>query len=362
MTEKRTTTDIKRLWDRMESQGPAGIPEELADAQGEVAEVLRGLALYHEGAWPQARSSFQNVLAIDPQNPIAALYLVLALFQDGEDKEAGKLLSAIVIFPHQRWLAEFLLTFWPLRFTTSLGMPEDGPAEEEFADPFHTDYIRWQEHAERIDAAAMDDPARDGVLNDLKMVFGGLVSEKIHFQSSARRLGQRYADKATACYHAGDRLRALKLFERAHEIRPYNEMLTANLAYVYLLHRKVEESQRILAPFFDSALSRFERDKNPAGLPQADTIVCYAWSLHEAGRNDEALRLLSVVLPEGPDDWGSHFVASVCWLMKRDDVKFRHALDMALGPYFIDTWEQILRPFVERVAKWLLEGGRSGNK
>lgn len=300
-----------------------------ADASGADAVasgMLRGLCCYAEGRDHDAAAAWRDVLKRDPQNPVAALYLPLALYRSGEVAEAARALTNknLVILPHRGWLAAFLELFWPLRATIHAEAPVSAPPP----DPFSTDYSRWKS-------------AMEGAQ-------GNLAASR-SFERASSRLATRYHGAALRLYEKIRLAEAAPLFCRAAEIAPRNEEFAVHAAFISLLAGRVDAAEGFIAPFIGEWIS----GKQMEGLPHPDVLAVHAWVLHERGDYKGSLAVIGCIHPEGPDDWGGHFLAAINWLMLEDRARFREALDHALSAFFIDTWEQLLRPFVHRTQAWL---------
>jgi hypothetical protein len=79
----------------------------------------------------------------------------------------------------------------------------------------------------------------------------------------------------------------------------------------------------------------------------------YAWALHETGQHRGAVALLSTMRPEGPDDYHAHIIAGLSWLALDEAHKAAACLDVALGAYLLDTWQQFVEPYFEKVVLWM---------
>ena len=107
---KTIRDDVAALWTDLE-QGQAG---EVLDALAErpvettpVYQTLHGLALYETGRYAEAAETFRRILEKEPENAVAQLFIVLALFRIGENRLAGqRLLHETIIFPHRFWLID----------------------------------------------------------------------------------------------------------------------------------------------------------------------------------------------------------------------------------------------------------------
>ncbi len=288
---------------------------------------------------------------VERENPVARGHLALTLFQLGERAESAKLFRDSVLFPHAGFLRRFLEVFWPLRFETSLGKP----AKQEFQVPQKAKAL-WQTALERLQHFQPDElePNADArFLAQLSDLGWRLFTKEGRRINQIRTAGDKLSAIAIDEFFKGRRRSALEVFSYAHDVRPLNQKITEHLAYLLLLDGRPEEAEKLLEDLIQNAITRFDQDRSEQDLPQPDAIVCYAWCRHEQGFHGEAIKLLSAVYPEGPEDYGSHFVAAMSWLMLGRSDEFRAALSQALGPYFIDTWEQIVRPFIATTLLWL---------
>jgi hypothetical protein len=74
-----------------------------------------------------------------------------------------------------------------------------------------------------------------------------------------------------------------------------------------------------------------------------------AWALLHQGACHRALEILSTLTPAGPDDWGMHYIAAQCFQELGQPNHADRLLREALGPFFLDTWEQFVLPLYHRV-------------
>ena len=327
MSERNARLSLEEGW-RSLASGDAASATSLADAPGAdplAAGILRGLACYRSGKAQEAASHWKAVLAADAQNPVAALYLPLALFRTGERAAAAAALNdpELVILPHRGWLADFMELFWPLRATIHAEAPVQPPSP----DPFSTDFNRWK--------------AAIGALAGSPLP-GGL-------RRSSDKLAARYHAAALRHYEAQRLHEAAPLFARAAEVAPHNEEYAVHAAFAALLQGRTEDAWSLIALFINAETTA----EANAPLPHPDLLAVWAWVLHNRGEYRQSLQLIGCIHPEGPDDWGGHFHAAVNWLELGETARFRATLDHALTLYFIDTWEQLLRPFVTRTREWL---------
>jgi tetratricopeptide (TPR) repeat protein len=360
--------ETDRLWRELETNGPAAalrVLPEYAEGEPLVRRTLRGLVLLENENHAAAAAEFRAVLQQEPQNPVARHYLILALFGLGEDAEAGELLLATgaVLFPQRAFLIHFVRVFWPLRFTTSLGRTIVPAAATPPEDPFAAEYAAWLEQRDGLDRQRLELLDRADSVSEvivaLREWWSARTTPEGRRHHAARRLAARYHARGMAAYHSEDKQLANFLFSRAHEIRPLCEEFADHYASLTLLAGDAQAGRETLAPFLVRAVERFDKSREQSHLPPIDTVIMHAWTLHEVGEHAEALRALSTIRPDGPFDLGAHYLAAVCWLMLGNDRNYQKAMEEALGPYFIDSWEQLVHPFVQRVGEWLKRGGRS---
>lgn len=345
---------IDQYWEQLESGHHGEVLANIGEVSASSPPVLRTLAAMAHlaaGNAELAEALFSGVLKVEPENPVARSYGALALFQLGRDGDAGKRMEEAPPFPHQRFIRKFLETFWPLTFTTSLGHPmrPEGLSKD---DPHAVEFGRWRTHAASIDADLLE---RQGSVMEQVSEF---VTARGRLHRSTRKLAGKYDSLGVAAWHRQDVWRSIYFFERGHTIRPAHEQIATNLAFVQLTAGLSNEAVATLSPVMERNIAAYEVRKNVEELPDPETVVVFARAKHQSGEHREALALLATVQPEGPEDYGAHIVAALCWLMLGETENFRRALDVALNDYFIDTWEQYLAPFMLGVGRWLAEGGR----
>ncbi|MCC5874596.1 MAG: hypothetical protein JJU11_00115 [Candidatus Sumerlaeia bacterium] len=318
-------TELDRLWVLLDQGRPDEVLGALADGEDSLPEpglVLLALAKLDAGIPHESVRCLEKVLARNPENLVARMFLMLALHQGGEVAAAGRLLQDLLpILPHRGFLKRFLEIFWPKRAV----ILAHGSNPDEVEDPDNSEF-------EQLLA---------GVTPDAKP------------NARTRRLSARYASRGVSSFHRQDSASAFSCLYKAHRLNPGDESIAANAAFAALHCGRAEVVASMLEPFLEKAASASDPAKAPLPLP--DTIVCQAWACHEQGRNEEALRLLALVEPDGPEDCYTHFIAAMASLDLGRTDDFRALLDHGLTYYFIDTWEQVLAPFVRRTANWLAD-------
>jgi tetratricopeptide (TPR) repeat protein len=323
---------LDALWNRLHAGEPGAVLDALAahDATRPPALTLRALARLGVADWSGALADLEAVLAAQPENAVAALHRVFPLHHLGRHAEAAALLrGGAVLMPHRDFLAQFVETFWPLHFTTALGAPRAEVPAALLAPP--------------QDPAPGIEPTGNPILA-LSRVLIALGSAGGRAALARQREANRRAAGGIRAYMAGDLGAALDHLARAHRAEPANEGTAANLAFALLAANQPAAALDVVLPHLAEA-----------ALP--DTIVSAGRALHHLGRQEEALRLLAVVEAEGPEDYYAHFARATC-LLAQGNPAWRPMLDTALDGYFIDTWEQMLVPFIRRVADWMADGAR----
>lgn len=316
-----TARELDAAWAQV---GDGHAAEVLADLStlGEdappAALVLRGLARLELGNPAEAVSDFAAAIAAEGANPVAELYRVLALYRAGDHAAAAKAFAdpRLVLLPHRHWLADFLTTFWPMR----AAILDRGPDPVDFTDPHGCDFKR-----------------REAVL-----ARGGSPAGMAR---ATRKLAQRYHTEGLNLYSKRRLQESRFCLARAHELEPTNEIFAIHYGYVLVLLGEHEMAGKAIASFI-------EDESAPVPAPP-DLLGVHAWVLHSRGEYIQSLRVVSHLHPEGPDDWGSHYLAAVNWLMLGDQPRFREALFLAMDRYFIDTWEQLIHPFLLATRDWM---------
>lgn len=363
MKKNDPAIDPSSLWSRLDAGEAAEVAAALdgvtvaESGQGSATTLrtLHGIALYESGRPAEALIPLQAVLRDEPDNALAKLWLVLALYRAGRPAEAGELLGAetTVVFPQRRWLLEFVRVFWPGSREAGIRQAVPLPEEGAWEDPFAARRAALGELPPAASDLTPDQEDSPGLLPEILRLANTIASADGRRRAAARRLSRAYRTRAEAAYHARRLGLAVRLMERAQALAPRSQALAGTLGYVYLVAGHPEKAGALLEPIMQESLAAFEARKDPALLPNPEVIVCQAWALHEVGRHREALELLSAVKPEGPEDLGAHFVAAVCWLALDREAEFREAFHLATTTYFIDTWEQLLQPFIGQAGEWL---------
>lgn len=351
------------MWSLLDGGNAAEVLEKLSAAGGDAPSVLltvRGLAELEGGDPAAAAETLRAVLSREPENPVAGLYLSLALFECGDDRAAGEALHRAVLHPHRGFLLRFVRTFWPLRFTSTLRqVNRDAEPESSANDPLRGEFERWLKDKEEFGEIAVEPPVNEAAPAELARIAREFTTPEGRLARRGRKLAERYLALGARAYREGNLGHSRAMLARAHEIRPRNERAATHLAYISLFTGDAGKAMAVLDPVVRDSLAAFDETREAGLLPSADGLVCYAWALHEEGRHEDAIGVLSLVHEEGPEDFGANFIAAVSWLMLGEEGPFEEAFNRSMQNFYIDTWEQLLRPFVLSVGTWLEQGGRT---
>ncbi|MDX2176450.1 MAG: hypothetical protein SF028_08260 [Candidatus Sumerlaeia bacterium] len=313
---------IDALWSRLESDaGSAGqVRAEAAALRSPAGRMLEGVAAWDAGDAEGALAAFRAAQQAQPGNLPAARYEALALFGAGDAPAAAKLSATLPPLATGAYLRRFTALYWPLRHRTGLGSTavEADPPEVAHS----TDYARFTAGAKCSD-------------------------------TRRRHLAERHLQSGLLAHFKGRYREAEILVGRSWKIFP--ESIDTAVAHGNLLAARAEEAEalRVLEPAFKEAAAEVLADADKGIVFPPDLASAWAAALCGAGRPQEALAALSLITPQGPDDWGAHWVAALCHLALGDEASFRRQFAVATGPYFIDTWELRIRPFSRRVESWL---------
>lgn len=314
---------IGQAWERLNRGEATAVVEELAtltESAPEPAILLRGLAHYDNGDSAKAAADFETVLARDPQNPVAANHLALAKFKMGDAPGAAKIFDEAPLFPQFGFLERFLHLFWPLRVTTDIAASVYG---EDKKPAMSAEFARYEAHADRVSNRQKKKLAK-ALMNECSKDFFNR-----HY-SSARTLARR-----------------------ALTIVPDGEdYIVTNCAFA-ILDGRTQDALELSEPLFNNVVAELTKDPSLVRNVPPDVVMIRAAAMHALGKHEEALRLISRVGPMGPDDWGSHFFAAMSWHALGNRENARDALQIALGPFFLDTWENHVLPFVLKTRAWL---------
>lgn len=315
---------IDLAWQRLGTPDVLARPDSVLPAEPStpVERTLRALARFDGGNFAGAAEDFAAVLALQPENPVASLHAALCAFRLGDRARALALLDGTALFPEHTFIARFLETFWPLRFEHAALRPSPGPAEKAAPLPREAAWAEW-----KADGATWSKAKVEGLASSLR--------------ADIRRLCAK--DDYEPAWH---------LSLRALELQPGDEGAVAEHALLAINTGRYAEGR--------AAIERHVEDRMAAGRaaaafepPAPSTLSIWALAMHETGEHRGALAATSRIRPEGPEDFCAHFVAAVSWLMLGDRAAFRRTLAEGMAGHFLDTWELIVRPYMDRVRTWM---------
>jgi tetratricopeptide (TPR) repeat protein len=294
---------------------------DLADVLGETStpeRLLRGIVRLERGEHAGARKDFDDVLASQPENPLARQYRGLALWHLGELELAADDLAPGTLFPQRDWTRRALRRFWPLRL----------------------------EHPEILTAGIAP-------LTDPLPFESEIASAQALALPRRRALARRLARRGVRAYFAKQLPLAEWCFENACRLDPDDHDAAANTCWVALRIGHADKALALLEPIIAADLEAYKDKRESHLLPTPGLLTMYAWALHETGQHRGAVALLSTMRPEGPDDYHAHIIAGLSWLALDEAHKAAACLDVALGAYLLDTWQQFVEPYFEKVVLWM---------
>ncbi len=297
--------------------------EELEKDHSPVVGTLRGLTLYHAKEFGKAIEALEKVIEVEPENPVANLYIGLSLFAEHRAAEAGLWFEEkCLMFPHRQFLADFIEVLWPLRFLTNLR--EKVPADADLEESRST--------------------------HDL---IGKLPDPESMSRGSRKRQAEKLIKQGSKQYLKDNRESAFRYFSKAWQFDDSNKQAMVFHCFSLMSEGRFEEAESFITPKVERV---FEKDPDiSAEEIDPDLLMCYAWVLHELEDYKRSLQVISIITPEGPEDFGAYFLASVNWLMLDDLEKFHRCFEISMTEYFIDTWELTVRPFLRSAISWMKE-------
>ncbi len=308
---------LDQNWRDMENTaGQRGLEACLAtEPETTAGQLLRGIARFDSADWKGALEDFEVVLKAEPENRVAALHCSLAAWKTGDSARALACLKNAHPFPHDGFVRRFLEVFWPLRF----------------------------EEAELRAFMPVTDPP------EIPLIARAREAPPERKASFVAKL----MDAAMGAISQEEYGRALALASAAVHLAPENEDCVSIYAALSLQSGRPEQARVACEKYLEDLLANYSDSKVQALLPDSAFISFWAMSLHEAGEHRAALAVLSRVRPEGPEDYRANLVAGLCWMMMGEKNRARECLDVALGAFFLDSWELVVEPFIQRVLGWM---------
>lgn len=277
------------------------------------------------GRWDSVRRRASDVLVQERENPLAGGLAALAAFHTGDRAEAALLFQRHGLFAAFPLVRLFVHSF----------------AEEVRRRP---DRYPWPgANSKSVPAAsargsgsATTSSSDESALRPAlwrRLVHGGGFSR----HSEARALIVQ-GDKALV---EGDLSTALRCFQQAARLDPANWMARMAAALCLLEISEIQQAAGELTALLGEH----------ADVPNLASAA--AWALVHLGEHRRALEVLSTLSPAGPDDWGMHYIAALAFRGLDRPAEADRMLRQALGPYFLDTWEQFVLPLFHRVVAGL---------
>lgn len=301
----------------------AGCPAENDPAFAVVVALLEA----ERGDWNSVLARCQKILGVCADNPLAGGLAGLAAYHTGNPGEAVRRFRSHGLFAAFPLVRLFLWTF----------------AEEVYRQPWKYPWPGGEGGRDAGEKSAGG--GADATCND-----GGAVGRPGLWKQLARGGGVGAGARCRALLVEADQAlrrndlpHALACFRQASTEDPRHWMSRMAVGFCLLELGRIEEGADILF-----ALLGDHPDLPPV-------LSATAWACHALGRTDEALDLLETLQPAGPDDWGIYYLGALCLRAKGQTHEADVLLRQALGPYFLDTWEQYVQPLFQRVV-FSLEG------
>lgn len=323
----RTALREGRAAEALEHWQAAGCPAENEPAFAVVVALLEA----EQGDWASVLARCQKVLGVSADNPLAGGLAGLAVYHTGNPGEAVRLFRSHGLFAAFPLVRLFIWTFAEEVYRQPWKYPWPGGGGVQAAGQKSTD-------------GTADATCNDGVVAGQPGVWKQLV------RGAGLGAGARCRALLVEADHAlrrNDLPHALACFRQASTEDPRHWMSRMAVGFCLLELGQIEEGANILF-----ALLGDHPDLPPI-------LSATAWACHALGRTEEALDLLETLHPAGPDDWGMNYLGALCLRATGRAHEADVLLRQALGPYFLDTWEQYVQPLFHRVL-FALEG-RSGS-
>jgi dolichol-phosphate mannosyltransferase len=256
--------------------------------QNPAIPLFYGILHYDSGEYEEAMQSFDRCLQKEPVNQLARNYRALSLYRSGGKKEALKELSS-------QWLEQnsgFLCRFCSLFEMEFRNPPTDPPPEDiEETQPVMIPRKTRQLFSDAVKSMEKRD------FGDALVIFRGILD--------------RNPDHLSALYGY-------------------------NLALVEL--GRYRESKTVLLDYFE----------RKSGKPAPPLVVLLGRILILLGKFEDGIRILKTVPVEGPEDYCVHYNLGLGYLLQGNQKEACCFFEKALQFYFIDTWEDCIKPLHDR--------------
>jgi tetratricopeptide (TPR) repeat protein len=277
------------------------------------------------GDWASVLRRCRAVLGVASDNPLAGGLAGLAAYYTGNLEEAVRQFRTHGLFAAFPLVRLFIWSF----------------AEEVYRQPWKYPWPGSEEAGGREEkettgsAAAETIPARepDGTAPRPGLWKQVLRGGGVGAGARCRAL----LCEADSALRRNDLMEALACFRQASRENPSHWMSRMAVGFCLLESGRIEEGAEIL----------FSLLGDHPELPPV--VSATAWACHALGRTDDALDLLETLHPAGPDDWGMNYLGALCFYATGRTGEADVLLRQALGPYFLDTWEQYVQPLFHRV-------------
>ncbi len=289
--------------------------------------VTASLLAAETGRWGKAREWTFRVLAREPENPMAAGLGALAAFHSGDLPESARLFKRHGLFAATPLVRLFLWTFAervrmdPSRYPWQDGLPTSDSSKEP---------------ASPAPGPDSDSSVQRPIISLWRqLILGGGVGQAARAKVMTREADRHFMRRELA--------QARRAYLEAAALTP-EEWIPPMAAEFCRIDAGGSEAETARAKLIEIA-SRFP---DVPLVASASAYACYA-----SGRFREGLALLSTLSPAGPDDWGANYLSALCLKSLGREREADQALRIALGPFFIDTWEQFVMPLFARVIRGL---------
>jgi dolichol-phosphate mannosyltransferase len=256
--------------------------------------LFLGILRYESGDYEEALRCFDDCLLIEPVNQLARNFRALSLYRAGRKKESLKEFSSQWLEQNSDFLSRFCSLF-----------------EKELLTP-------------PIDAPPLEIPLAG--------------NESIGDNADSRKT-RRLFSIAVRSMEKKDFKAASTLFQRILEHNPDHVSALYGYALVLMESARYRESQRLLLDYFERKSGNLE--------PPLVVLLGRIYIL--LGKFEAGIRILKTVPLEGPEDYCVHYNLGLGYLFQGDEMTARSFFKKAFRYYFVDTWEDCIKPLQEKI-------------
>lgn len=262
--------------------------------QNPAVPLFFGILRYDSGQYNEAIRCFEDCIAKTPANQLARNFYALSLYQAGRKKEAFREFSS-------QWLeqnSDFLSRFCSLFEREIRQSQTDAPLPE-------------------TPVAGIDELQSKADSRNIRTLFSAAVQsmEKNDFKA------------------------ALALFREILHRNPNHVSAVYGCAFALVELSRYRESQKLLLDYFEAK----------SGKPEFPLVVLLGRIYIFLGRSDIGIGILKTVPVEGPEDYCVHYNLGLGYLFKGDEMEARRFFKKAFRYYFVDTWEDCIKPLQEKI-------------